>query len=168
MLLAQNEPTRQRKEKPRLTDTTSSNIIQSTLPKIDISAIGDTTRRDSTHTDSLGLMPLSKNALTSVVHYKATDSIALNVADRQAFLYRDGEVNYQEMNLTANAVMVDFNQQAMQAYSTTDTSGSAAHSSNRATTNIWPTPYASTTAPRKASSIPLSRRKATDSCMATR
>ncbi|MBQ7279455.1 MAG: LPS-assembly protein LptD [Bacteroidales bacterium] len=79
---------------------------------------------DSTHTsDTAATMPLSRNAITSVVHYKAADSIALNVASREAFLYKEGEVSYQDMNLTANAVMVDFNKQMMQAYSTTDSNG---------------------------------------------
>ncbi len=122
-LLAQTDKPEKRKAKALLIDSTSNNRLQSVVPKINIATLGDTTQRDSLLTDSLGLMPLSKNALTSVVHYKATDSIALNVSDRQAFLYRDGEVNYQEMNLTANAVMVDFNEQVMQAYSTTDTNG---------------------------------------------
>lgn len=78
---------------------------------------------DGVLSDSVPRMPESRNAITSVVHYQAADSIALNIAERQAFLYNRGAVSYQDMSLEADAVSVDFNRQMMQAYSVTDSGG---------------------------------------------
>lgn len=69
------------------------------------------------------LLPLSPNALTDIVDYKAKDSIALNIKEKTAFLYSKGDVKYQKMALQADAIDVDFNRQTMHASSTTDSAG---------------------------------------------
>lgn len=73
--------------------------------------------------DTLKLLPISPNALEDVVKYHAKDSIAFNVGDRHAFLYRQGNVSYQGMVLDADAITVDFQEQTLKACSMQDTSG---------------------------------------------
>ncbi len=69
------------------------------------------------------IMPLSPNAIKEVIHYKAVDSVAMNLDSRRAFLYNDGTIDYQSMNLRANHIEVDFNHQTLHAYGTLDTAG---------------------------------------------
>ena len=52
--------------------------------------------------DTVTSLKISKNAITDIIHYKAKDSIALNLSNRQAFLYKNGEIHYQKMELTAD------------------------------------------------------------------
>ena len=84
---------------------------------------------DSTRTDTLGtgdadaLIPLSPNAITDVIHYKATDSIAINLDRRQATLYNDGDIDYDGMELKADEIVVDFNRQTLHARGTADSAG---------------------------------------------
>ena len=63
----------------------------------------------------------SPNAITAPIHYTATDSIAINMGDRRAHLYRDGNIEYQEMVLKANAIQVDFDRQMLHATGVRDT-----------------------------------------------
>ena len=81
--------------------------------------------------DSLGQQPerlleASRNAVGDVIHYRATDSIAFNLDSRQAFLYTEGNIEYQDMNLQADRVEVDFESQTLHAAGATDTAGAIA------------------------------------------
>ncbi len=69
------------------------------------------------------LMDLSPNAIKEVIKYKAKDSVAMNLDTRRAFLYTDGNIDYQSMLLKANRVEVDFNRQTLHAHGTLDTAG---------------------------------------------
>lgn len=83
-----------------------------------------TTQRLSDSTvDALRLLPVSPNALEDIVKYKAKDSIAFNIGDRHAFLYKEGDVNYQGMELKADAIDVDFQKQTLKAQSVADSNG---------------------------------------------
>ena len=73
--------------------------------------------------DTVKAIKISKNAITDVIHYKAKDSIALNLTERQAFLYNNGEIYYQKMELTADSVAVDFEKQTLGATGLTDSVG---------------------------------------------
>ncbi|MBQ9472915.1 MAG: LPS-assembly protein LptD [Bacteroidales bacterium] len=68
-------------------------------------------------------LPLSPNALTDVVHYKSKDSITLQVKQRKAHLHSEGVVEYENMELQADQVEVDFNRQTMQAHGSADSAG---------------------------------------------
>lgn len=68
-------------------------------------------------------IPISKDAITDIIHYKATDSVAINLNDRQAFLYTDGNIDYQDMNLTADRVTVAFENQTLNAHGSVDSAG---------------------------------------------
>ena len=72
---------------------------------------------------SNGLLPLSKDAVTEIVTYKATDSVAIDLDSKKAFLYRDGEITFQSMNLKADAVELDFDRQQLHARGVADSSG---------------------------------------------
>ncbi len=73
--------------------------------------------------DSSKLMRISPHAINDIVKYKAGDSIAINIIDKQAFLYNKGDVTYQNMNLKADAMTMDFNLQVMQASCVIDSNG---------------------------------------------
>lgn len=73
--------------------------------------------------DSVGELPLSKDAITDIIHYKAKDSIALDLSMRQAFLYKNGEIEYQKMVLQADSVRVDFEGHTLSASGVPDSTG---------------------------------------------
>lgn len=68
-------------------------------------------------------IPLSPDAITDIIHYTAKDSIAINLGDHQATLFKDGNIKYQNLELTADSVTVDFDQQILSATGVTDTLG---------------------------------------------
>ena len=76
-------------------------------------------------TDStvMPIIPNSPSALTSIVHYKAADSIAIDINKRKAQLYNKGVIEYDGMELTANDIRVDFNKQTLSAQPVSDTNG---------------------------------------------
>lgn len=78
----------------------------------------DSTLIDTTQTRCL--LPLSKDAITDVIHYVAHDSVAIDLNSRKAYLYKQGNITYQKMNLQADAVIVDFNSRLLSAYGVTD------------------------------------------------
>ncbi len=73
--------------------------------------------------DSLRLMPLSKDAITTIVHYQAQDSISFDINKRRAQLYTQGHIQYESMELKADDVRVDFNTQMLSARSVPDSLG---------------------------------------------
>ena len=76
-------------------------------------------------TDSSRFLPLSPNAISSVVHYQAADSIALDIKQRRAQLYNQGVIEYDGMELKADDVRVDFNRQMLYASPVADSTGHA-------------------------------------------
>ena len=76
-------------------------------------------------TDSSRFLPLSPNAISSVVHYQAADSIALDIKQRRAQLYNQGVIEYDGMELKADDVRVDFNRQMLYASPVADSNGHA-------------------------------------------
>ena len=69
------------------------------------------------------LLPLSPNAMKDIIKYKAKDSVAFNMDQRRAFIYNEGDVFYQDMELKADAMNVDFNTCVISAAGVEDTSG---------------------------------------------
>ena len=72
---------------------------------------------------SLPVIQPSPNALTSAVHYKANDSIAIDINKRKAQLYTKGVIEYDGMELKADDIQVDFNSQILSARPVTDSAG---------------------------------------------
>lgn len=107
--------------KQSLKDTTKGSvkvILPTVRPGTTTDSLNDTARKGEQ------LIPLSPNAIEDVIHYKATDSVAINLNCRQATLYKDGDINYDGMELKANEIVVDFNKQTLHAKGTVDTGGS--------------------------------------------
>lgn len=69
------------------------------------------------------MMALSPNAISHVIKYKAKDSVAMDLQSRRAFLFTDGDIDYDNMLLKADRVEVDFEQHTLRAFGTLDTSG---------------------------------------------
>ena len=68
-------------------------------------------------------IPISADAVKEIVIYKATDSVAIELDSKRAFLYHEGVIEFQNMNLNADAVEVDFNKKQVHAVGVTDTAG---------------------------------------------
>lgn len=68
-------------------------------------------------------LSISPNAITDVIKYNAKDSIAINLKERCAYLYKNGNIDYQGMVLKADAVMVDFDRRVLHAKGVVDTAG---------------------------------------------
>ena len=77
----------------------------------------------ATDSTAMPIIPNSPSALTSIVHYKAADSIAIDINKRKAQLYNKGVIEYDGMELTANDIRVDFNKQTLSAQPVSDTNG---------------------------------------------
>lgn len=69
------------------------------------------------------LMTVSPNAIGSVIKYKAKDSVAMDLTTRRAYLYSEGNIDYDKMLLQADHIEVDFDQHTLRAYGSSDTSG---------------------------------------------
>ncbi|MDY6288558.1 MAG: putative LPS assembly protein LptD, partial [Bacteroidales bacterium] len=87
-----------------------------------LSSIADTLDSLSLSSSLPPLLP-SPNALTAIVHYKATDSIAIDINKRKAQLFSKGSIEYDGMELKADDIRVDFDKQILSARPVTDTAG---------------------------------------------
>lgn len=70
------------------------------------------------------MLPISKDAIKEIVTYRAVDSVAIELDSKNAFLFREGEIIFQDMNLKADAVEIDFEHQILHASGVSDSNGS--------------------------------------------
>ena len=82
-------------------------------------SVADSVKKDSVSSE----LPLSTNAMEDILKYKAKDSVAFNLDNRRAFIYNEGEVHYQDMELKADAMSVDFNTNLIRASGVEDSNG---------------------------------------------
>ena len=94
-------------------------VAVSSKQEADNIAVTDTIKRDSVSSE----LPLSPNAMEDILKYKAKDSVAFNLNNRRAFIYNEGEVYYQDMELKADAMSVDFNTNLIRASGVEDSNG---------------------------------------------
>lgn len=73
--------------------------------------------------DSLKEIPLSKNAITEIIKYKAQDSIAMEPGSKMAFIHKKGSIDYLDLNLKADDISVDFDKQILYAQGAPDSAG---------------------------------------------
>ena len=66
---------------------------------------------------------ISPDALETKIDYKASDSIKLDIANRKAYLYRDVEIEYEDISLKAYFVIIDFAKNTLYAEGFTDSTG---------------------------------------------
>lgn len=75
-------------------------------------------------TDTLRVqLPESKSALTSQVKYNARDSIRFNLKKKKIFLYGDAHVDYGDINLKAERIVIDWERNIVSASGITDSTG---------------------------------------------
>ena len=104
-------------------NTTLSSLTTDTLVQ-GLDSINQTdTLLSASDSTLMPVIPNSPNALTSIVHYKAADSIAIDINKRKAQLYNKGVIEYDGMELKANEIRVDFDKQTLYAQPVSDTSG---------------------------------------------
>ncbi|MGB5819472.1 MAG: putative LPS assembly protein LptD [Saonia sp.] len=81
--------------------------LQDTIvaPKLPLTMVGDTTLVDSTQVDSLnGKDPL----LLDKIKYKAKDYVKLSQKDKKIYLYNEAEIYYQDTELKAGIIIMDY------------------------------------------------------------
>ena len=91
-----------------LPDTT--NLIQADTVLLD--TIADTTAYNA-----------SPNALKSRVDYNAKDSIRLDMIDKKVYMYNENDISYEDINLKANYVEIEFVNNTVYATSSLDSAG---------------------------------------------
>ena len=91
-----------------------SAYIETAVSDTTVQQLGDTVADE---------LPISPNAMEDILKYKAKDSVAFNLDNRRAFIYKEGEVYYQDMELKADAMDVDFGTSMIHASGVEDTSG---------------------------------------------
>jgi hypothetical protein len=81
---------------------------------------------DSTLKDSLSIKTpfgVSDNAIKSKVDYKAKDSIRFDLTTNKVYMYRENDISYEDINLKAGYVEIEFPNNTVYATGTTDTAG---------------------------------------------
>ena len=91
------------------------------------SAINDTILPDTnliitSYNDST-LFKLSPNAIKSKVVYKAADSIRFDVKSQKVYLYNEDDISYEDINLKANYIEIEFANNTVFATGTKDSTG---------------------------------------------
>ncbi len=81
--------------------------VQDTIvaPLMPLSAVRDTTATDSTQTDSLNK---KKSVLVDKIKYKAKDYVRLSQKDQKIYLYNEAEIYYQDTELKAGIIVMDY------------------------------------------------------------
>ncbi|MDN3493141.1 putative LPS assembly protein LptD [Winogradskyella bathintestinalis] len=100
------------------TDSTAIDVdaiaIDSILkPPLNIKEI-DSTKKDSTK---------KKGLLAAIVNYKATDYVALNQRKKEIYLYNEAEVIYQDMEIKAGIIVIDYSKNLVYAGRIKDSTG---------------------------------------------
>jgi lipopolysaccharide assembly outer membrane protein LptD (OstA) len=64
-----------------------------------------------------------KPALTSKVDYAATDSLRFEIKGQRVYLFKRAEIKYQDINLKADSIQIDFTKHTIKATGVPDSSG---------------------------------------------
>src|SRR5690606_3043316 len=70
---------------------------------------------DSLHIDSNGTVKISPNAIREQVKYRAIDSIRFDILKRKAYLFKDAVVEYEDIELKADYIEIDFSNNELYA-----------------------------------------------------
>ncbi len=66
---------------------------------------------------------ISKSAISSIVHYSASDSIRFDLKDKKAYLYNKTDIKYDDIVLGSNFVRIDMNKSQIFASGLADSAG---------------------------------------------
>ena len=90
----------------------------------------NTLQNDSLVADSLGSSDTTKadtakkgQAISSTVKYKAKDSISFDLKNRKVYLYKNAEIDYENINLKADRIEIDFPNNMIDANGIEDSTG---------------------------------------------
>ena len=99
-------------------------------------AVNAVAQIDSTLTDTLvvedstavnkvvdKVMPMSSGALEEEVRYQAKDSIVYDILNKKVYLYGMGVIDYQDLHLEANKIVIDWEKNEMWAFPKMDSAG---------------------------------------------
>lgn len=86
------------------------------------SSLADTIVADSVTTDTIPVKK-KKQAISEPVFYSANDSMSIVVADQIVLLWGTGKIEYQDIELTADHIISDLENQEVNAVGSVDTSG---------------------------------------------
>ena len=78
---------------------------------------------DSLHIDSNGTVKISPNAIREQVKYRAIDSIRFDILKRKAYLFKDAVVEYEDIELKADYIEIDFSNNELYASGIADANG---------------------------------------------
>jgi len=112
---AQDIPKSGGKVSPKKVDDTISVNIND-LEKLEISEVG----QDSTLQDSVKPKP---ELLNSIVTYKAKDYTSFNMKEQKLYLYNEAEVYFEDMELKAGIIVIDYNKKEVYAGRIKDSAG---------------------------------------------
>jgi len=98
----------------KVEDTVSVNL--NTLEKLEVSEVG----QDSTLQDSVKPKP---ELLSATVTYKAKDYTSFNMKEQKLYLYNEAEVYFEDMELKAGIIVIDYNKKEVYAGRIKDSAG---------------------------------------------
>lgn len=101
------------------TDTANRQAKRDTVIDFSHTAPADSLANDTTANDSTK----KKDALDAPVVYSASDSITYDADSRKAYLYGNGDVKYENMELKAQRIEMNMDSSLVHAYGEKDSTG---------------------------------------------
>lgn len=106
--------------KPQEGDTTGTKAAADSIPQRAYTILPDTSLRDSLYKDTVHK---SKSALEEPVSYSAKDSITFDYTNSRAHLFGGSQVNYQNLQLTADDISLSLDSSLVHASGRPDSTG---------------------------------------------
>ena len=101
-------------------DTTGTKAVADSIPQRAYTILPDTSLRDSRYKDTVRK---SKSALEEPVSYSAKDSITFDYTNSRAHLFGGSQVNYQNLQLTADDISLSLDSSLVHASGRPDSTG---------------------------------------------
>lgn len=101
-------------------DTTGTKAVADSIPQRAYTILPDTSLRDSLYKDTVRK---SKSALEEPVSYSAKDSITFDYTNSRAHLFGGSQVNYQNLQLTADDISLSLDSSLVHASGRPDSTG---------------------------------------------
>ena len=106
--------------KPQESDATGTKAAADSIPQRAYTILPDTSLRDSLYKDTVRK---SKSALEEPVSYSAKDSITFDYTNSRAHLFGGSQVNYQNLQLTADDISLSLDSSLVHASGRPDSTG---------------------------------------------
>jgi len=108
----------------QFSDTLISRFDTVFVPASDVgSGLADSALKDTSVTDTSRTLKKKENVIEAPVHYVSQDSIMFDITDKRVFLYKNGVVNYQEIELKADYIEFGMADKLVFAAGIKDTAG---------------------------------------------